>query len=640
MNRMSSKGILIACVLVALVVVSSLVWLGAGSEPSSTREKAPGIAPQASSMGEERPGPEGADAARHAVDRVTSEAPGSAAGLGGTVSWKVSPEGSEPAPSGTMRISFVSGTNVRVVDVPIADGAWSIEAPEAPANLLVHTLQLDGRQARAVPPSIVVSDPNDVHVLAESTAPEVVQLFDRLTGRELEVARLVQVFTQSIQVGATLEVHPGPPTNRTRAFDRSAPVPVETLGDTASWFVGSPGYSWARLATRNRKASPSTLMLEPAGDLRVVLGTDSARPGVLKLWNVRSSDGRTPSYSLPITTATETAEFDGLVAGDYRATWQVEASKGGRPCELAEVPLQIVAGTISTMSLADLGRSPDPGLVEVAGSILVPNGSSEARVKQVVLEPFDVACTEPIQSAVVPPLLHSREGGVELVEWEPVRVLPGEYRVVVGPPQESIPVTIPSTTFFVVQIELPSLLEVDVEFVDRQTGERVPVDWFAFSCSSADPATQQRPLPFSRSLIHPTADRTRVELPRGTVRWTLSSPTHGYQHAFTQVREGGSLKVEIDRGRVIELTATAFGSPAELPVDLWNSLRVVNAQGESVVRTVTPLDAWTEGWSTRVAVTVEPSAAYTVELLGRECALEFDTQDGDVAAALDVTGAW
>ncbi|HUP24147.1 MAG TPA: hypothetical protein VNB06_14545 [Thermoanaerobaculia bacterium] len=625
-----------AVLLIAVLAVAFVTWLTLG-RGEYVRVEAPGPAPRtvADILPEAVPEPLRASGGVEAQPGPSTERGGEVAVLRGLVRWMDSPN----PPSGGFRASWASGHRREDADVLVRGGHWEVPVDRLPDSLLVHEMTLDGGRAWASPTILAVEPGQVVTIVAERATPEAVRLFDRHSGRELETATLIDVFRLQTQVGATLEPHPGPQRNQLAVLQRPAPIPTWELSHHPVRMIGSPGYSWAELLTIDRRPRPTTVLLAPAGDLRIVARGESMDSGVLELWGRGSAGSGTPTYGFPITMGTQPITLSGVVADAYTAKWSLRSPESVR-CAAREWPFVLASGETVTIDLSDSAMAPSEGLVEVAGAILCPPESGEAGSLSVSLEPLDVPCRTPVQRVVSPALSRSSTDAIELIEWSPVSVAPGRYRVTVSPPLFATEVVVPDVAFFLIEFELPELLEVEVQFRDRSSGKSVEVEWFSHASAGSTSPEELDPLPLSANLRAPQGEYTLLRVPRGWTTWTVSSKTHGDGHVDTLVQASGPHVVGLDATQRMRLTSTAFGEPTGLPVDLWTGIEVLDlGGGRSVLRSVEALDSMIEGRSSSVELLVTARQTYVVRLLGHSLRVEAEELEAG-PLALDLTATY
>ncbi len=542
------------------------------------------------------------------------------------------------APNGELRLSWGDGGR-QTAEVAVQDGRWSLHAEPIPATLLVHELSLDGVRASADPAIVQVApgEPVVIHALRGRT--DALRVFDRTDGRELEAATMIVPFRLASQAEATLETHPGGQTNHLSRTTRSTPVGPAELAGVPALIVGSPGYSWSVITNFAGRLQPPIALVAPAGDLHLIRSAPSTESGVLQLWRA-SNTASMPSYAFRLEPDFEGVVLGGIVASEYVARL-VPKSSGANSCAFRTWPLVVPRGQTVVLDVSNADGPSNTGVTSVAGSILHPAREDGQSIHTVVLTPLEVTCVSPLPIEFRPEFGRSSAGGLELIEWAPLPMASGLWRLTTAPPWYCMDVEVPATDFFVLECMLPELVQVDVSFLDPSSGESVDVAWFTFACAGPDGVSSRSPLPLSGKMHTPEGQTTRVWVHRGRTSWTVATKAGGYGHVDVPVEKPGPLVVPVEGTRLLRLESRSFGEPIDLPMHAWTTLIVRDAEsGETVLRTVAPLELQIEGRASRAEALVSDRKGYVVDWMGRSFACTPSALVADQWLPLDVTGLY
>jgi hypothetical protein len=401
--------------------------------------------------------------------------------------------------------------------------------------------------------------------------------------------------------------------------------------------VGSPGYSWSVVTNFANRPQPPIALVAPAGDLHLFQSVPSADSSVLQLWPTADDTGK-PSYAFRLAPDFEAMVLGGIVASEYVARL-VPKSSGANSCAIRTWPLVVPRGQTVVLDVSNADGPSNTGVTSVAGSILHPAREDGQSIHTVVLTPLEVTCVSPLPIELRPEFGRSSAGGLELIEWAPLPMAPGLWRLTTAPPWYCMDVEVPATDFFVLECMLPGLVQVDVSFLDPRSGESVDVAWFTFAGAGPDGVSTRSPLPMSGKMHTAEGQTTRVWVHRGGTRWTVATKTGGYGHVDVPVEKPGPLVVPVEGTRLLRLESRSFGEPIDLPTHAWTTLIVRDAvSGETVLRTVSPLEFQIGGWASRAEALVSDREGYVVDWMGRSFACTPPAQVADQWLPLDVTG--
>lgn len=275
------------------------------------------------------------------------------------------------AEDGTFSLVLWSGNRGRHHEVAVEDGAWRTELPAGPTieHLGCTGIRLGGRTA--VPSARFAEKfalPIDGRLDLVVRWPKSTLLYvrDRASGRELAPI-LVAPLAGWPESGYG---HPGP---RGSSAQDLGPSPVRIPEAESAFFGGtravharSPGHAWGRIEIAEALGGERILLLDPAGEVEVVLVgpvTDSTTQ--LRLFGSES----TPAFEAAVSSAGPIL-VDTIRPGNYR----VEVAIGewwNEPILLAEGTVDVVAGSRASLTLAtkDAGAT---SMVPLSGTLVLP----------------------------------------------------------------------------------------------------------------------------------------------------------------------------------------------------------------------------------------------------------------------------
>lgn len=383
--------------------------------------------------------------------------------------------------------SFTIAAGDMRTDVAVEAGRFALARPDGDA-VRVGSLELGGRPAflsteeLALPARAAFpAEGGTLDLVATWSPPSVLRVVDARTGAELSGLTVLRGMMRTRDA-----VHPGwtgdiGDVGAVFARDASSPLELTAFGETESWWVHAPGYTWGWVRFDHRTGGEREVALEPGGaDLAVRLaGFD---PG-LNLWlHVFPAgwDRSVGSLSFVRHPQRSTVVFEGLPPGPVQVRAELGIWHDG-PRELAREELELSSGVRTEMVL-DLERDGAlPAAVPLAGRVVLPvsHPDLEFSFELMPLEGAALRKTDRVYHGAVD---LERVGGQPLMRrFDAGRVTPGRYLFVSSSLQcwerfDVGPGGAPD-----VEIALPELRDVSIRVVDEGTGERLALDRIAWS---------------------------------------------------------------------------------------------------------------------------------------------------------------
>ena len=443
-------------------------------------------------------------------------------------------DGSEhPATTGQFNLAVAApGREERSLPVYVLDGRWEARVP-VDALLRARDLLADSRGADVDTPARTPPRDGALELKATWWPRARLRVVDAASGRDL---RRIELRAGMYGYSGMATLHPGD-LEQTQLLARDETSPLELATPTwitrrgvVRYWVRAPGYAWGFCDVVPRGGGARSVELRRCGSLEV-RALDPRPDGAL---TVQILEPGTTAENVwdPLARMELPAEgaivLESLAAGRYLV--RIVAAGFGRPV-LGSTEVEVLPGSLERAQIALNPGRLDAPRTHLTGTLRLPEGTVDRfAILYLIPEPFD---SLPGQEQVVLPRESMRpdEGDSDLLHWDAGRVQCGAYIASLqgGVVYEEILQTglAPESSF---AIEVPPLVEVEIEVVDAATG--VPVEgalvFWAFGSKEASRRSWS-------SVQNATGrDRARFESPAGEV--TVRVSAEGWVESETSQR--------------------------------------------------------------------------------------------------------
>jgi hypothetical protein len=447
---------------------------------------------------------------------------------------------------GRFRLVLWRAANGKSQDVLVARGKWWTEVPDDPPvdALSISVAELGRRRAvHGESGDQRIALPSDGVLPLELRWPAETRLSvrDRASGRELAPVLLVE----SRSWPDSDRAHPGHAAARARDL---GPSPVTLPGGSdfgrRTFHARSPGYAWARVEVDQDRGGEHVLLLDPAGDLEVVIAGEVRDPGT-RLRAYGAADA--PAFDASL--EGDSVLVEALREGAYRVRAEIGAYWA--PLVLGEVEADVVFGRRSRVTLAL--RAPDASVnAPLAGVLVLPEEWQLA----------DFALW--LRLTDEPPLggwdghvwirsheMEREESTSEVFRWSAGEVQTGRYEVRLPEVSYHAALEVGPQGCTDARIEIAPPAEVRVRCIDVETGadlEAAWVNWGARTEGSTSWMTVAAP--FDRTL-----DRWVCRVPVGRV--DVFACCEGYERSTQELDVGpGRSELVLELARLTTLAVT------------------------------------------------------------------------------------
>ncbi|MAF65487.1 MAG: hypothetical protein CMJ84_07500 [Planctomycetes bacterium] len=406
----------------SVIPIAPGVAAGAGVETAPVAPSTPFEAP------EQREGPEPSTKREALAAEVN---PVRSISLRGTAVAHTADGAEHRSEDGKFWIRFEWADGARPVQV--IGGRWECEVelpedtpPQALGRASISRIFLRSRRGDPFPETIALSADRDLAVGCLWKSLNRLHVLDTRTGAHLAGVSVLAASAGRLPPTGTGDRVPG----------ESSPFVFEpTLGalagnDVRAWWVGAPGYEWARIALDHRTGGERTVGLRRAGELQVSWTGD---PPAGPVWEVRPLDGPLAGRLVgrQLLAGGTPALFRGLAPGRLEVRL-CRTRRGGRLLRSREAIVQAGERTALHLNLEPLDHAPDP--VPFGGTLRVHPGWPSAGEWSLAVHRDDPAGAggwggkaESNERAVGEVTAHIGED--EVRSWKVDDVLPGRFRI-------------------------------------------------------------------------------------------------------------------------------------------------------------------------------------------------------------------
>lgn len=502
---------------------------------------------------------------------------------------------------------------------------------EAGAQVRLHSVTLDGRTAW--PAESVVRLPDDlvlrVHASFETSGTLCVH-----DGETWDVLQSVSVLEclefDACRTRTATRAHPARPDSE--LDPQILPVPLDASSRTSpvALWITAEGYAWEEVHLVSGEFRPWCVGLARAGSLEVqVLASSSAAvdsPRRLRLLPVDGGPLARPAYELNVPSKPGAYLYSNIAQGTYRV---VEAAPhGSQDCADVVDRLRIETRQRASIDLPSATAWSEETCTMLMGLISSDDSAFADAVNSIVLTPKRVRCTHPLQ----PSRTLTRESGLRFesngsIEWDPVPLVPGAYRVDLKPMGYSFTVEIPDKPTHLLDWHLPARVDVDIEVVDADHGRPTAYVWLA---ATTVPTSEQAnvfaaPLTVSRGSGSPR----RLSLLPGLVRFSVGLESEATQHFVRNVEGAGTIQLRLQSVNRVRVRSTRLGRPWLLREAEWTSLSLLDEQGQPVrVGTKKLGHSPFPGWASEIEYLVPLHGEFDVVLAGRKARVRLGGESG------------
>lgn len=400
------------------------------------------------------------------------------------------------------------------------------------------------------------------------------------------------------------------------------PIPGERLRGPCAFFVTSSGYTWGRIVVTSSSADSGTVALLPAGSLRarIVSGRELCeRDCVLELRRVPAEPGDAgtdcPDYAFSLGESRTETLLEKLAAGRYQVSITRQPD-GSTPTVLGAADVEIVAGVEAAVDLV-LEDVQSPIANTHLSIVLYGDSASIGLCDQLKITPERVPARRPLDDVRLRVDQDVVERRADSIEWTPVPLPPGIYRLHVRPLGFVAILEVPEEVLHVVAVELPSQVEYTALVRERQSGKPVDVRWYMVA--SVDPAAAESfaVLPPEGRGIPAESNPFTFQVPHGSLRLAVDVEGDGIRYFGVDPQEiGPDHRLELEIGRVATLRVRLMeaGHPFPVPKEWWTRGEVTARGHDGRYLSLHFTSDRLGSWHSEVVFRLSDAGEYEVEL--------------------------
>lgn len=398
----------------------------------------------------------------------------------------VDPRGVEhPHEDGEFSLVLWQGNSGHHARVIVKAGRWQHVVATLPAKVSVDDARLGDRIVRCDEELPVGDEITPLAFRGHWFAALRLRVLADETGADLAAVRLV---TNS--AWRSPFPHPGNDEIRVVVERGNSPLQFEptSTGDTQTVWAHAEGRAWDHVKLDTTSAAERVLRLLPGGDVDVtIVGGSFPRDTRLRVrepltrpanmteeaWQIM----RTRSQGTPIAELMPKAAAMTRIEGLRVGTWSIVLEQGdwfGEPVTLASATVEIIAGTVTPVTLTLAGDRTAPPNVRVAGMLVV----GEAWGTQLALSIEAKGSTKAwYRGQSMLGLKDMKRTGANEYAWDAGMLPAGEYQVLVDGTEYRTRFSLPPQGNENVRIVVPDPCEVQLRVIDAETGRAIGGDW-------------------------------------------------------------------------------------------------------------------------------------------------------------------
>lgn len=389
---------------------------------------------------------------------------------------------------GECRLALVYWSEGPGLTVEVRDGAWSLEMLDLPDRLVVLGGKLGGRPvhvASAVASVAVDAAAWDAPLRLRGVWMEQVTLrvLSSVTQQDLADVRVVEASGVAVERGAAQGRSAGQV-----VFDRVTspirfPAPESSLRQERELWVWAPGHAWAKVTLDLLDPTERSVVLVPAGEVVITMIGEAPDPeAMLRLYEWREGAAELAGrhaqiWGRPLDELRPAAggptRISGITPGSY---WMsLELGVWYRtPILLGGVRVEVAAESTVNVTLTVTASQAVPPPLPVAGEIVVPDGWNQDFDPKLRLMPDASLASRGVEEVrLTIKDMHSVDA--RTFGWSTDGLPPGRYAALVEECCFLVPFEVGPQGNERVRIELPVPADVNVRFVDAQTGREIEV---------------------------------------------------------------------------------------------------------------------------------------------------------------------
>lgn len=367
--------------------------------------------------------------------------------------------------SGTLRARVVHPSLDEVRVVSVDGGEFRLSTPEG-ATLRFLDAMLDDRSADVSPPEVRgVRAGTRLALVATWASRTVLHVRSRETGEDLCDLTMLRIGDWN----RNSRPHPGviletDPTETVECspfrLDRDGPG----AGSSVPYHVHAPGHAWGRILLDTAAGGDRELLLDPGGDIDLVLVGGWNRPGAL----LRLRELGRPQPYAEVAVSGPALMLRGIHPGTYELSIET-GSWAQDPLVFGSTEVLVEAGMLLPLELA-VDEYEEEERVPLAGTVFVPTGWALDEFT-VQIRPVGPGSNYQTETQHVPSLEMSAApiGGGMLYGWEADPVKTGTYSILVLPVGVGVNATVGPEGNLQANIELAPAVPVEVVTVLQGT---------------------------------------------------------------------------------------------------------------------------------------------------------------------------